>query len=836
MSPEALAEKRKAFFSQLRAKRFQEKGFSIKDHVSYTFAEPTTSSIQVQTAGSRYANGFIYEPVDKITYASNYQLGSWFLEGEIGLSFKHLYSLLVGDLSQTNDMHFDSSSPYDEIVLSSTPDGTGGIQLGEAGDTLMCGFGEYNVYLSSVYKQNRFKVGNGGVQGPLKLSPVLKSFGGNYSGHLNCTLERADQIIAPPREEWRYGGGPTGTDWVFLPANQTAAFTLSNLYLVNTWSARIPPSKHLEITVEPKVFYPTSTVPEWPGTIHFNLDTGPNEVTWIEVYEEITDEYGYVDWGPRISVVAQPDGEGSRVVSWDGKDDQGNFLPPGNYIAYAFSYNRDDFESFSIALPPMEPTPTPLPTATPSPEPTPSPSSSPSPSPTPSATPTPEPTPTPDANLFIRVNDIYFSPNADGAKDTLPFEVFSRLPGTYTVEIQHKGKVLKSWPKLLGNQSLNWDGLSNGQRAADGVYRIQAKADGKGGNPKAAVDIVLDTTPPEITYDYKSRKDGKNDLKIIIEDKESGIDSSSIQVQAQNNWILSTPAVVEQSESRTVLNIVVEKPVFPVPTPEPGGFSTLQALPVATDIPTENALTQIAAVLSRNRAGLLTTSAIKVNPQINPKPVAIRNKEMCRTGSSFGHPAEFKLFKVYDFDTSGPDKTFVFIRDNDETSWAAANFANKKSYEAKSFRRPPNGSLTFTSSDIGQVMRCDHIVNHSCETDISYDSTGGWYPFAQSFPIEPNGALAIIKNDLLKENPKYYKTSPDLDTFLVSVDFDSSNPSDSIVSKVNGPGKSTGLQIHLDPSEFSNTQTPSKLNMIVGKDNNGQWYVDCNVNNGKEIK
>jgi hypothetical protein len=56
------------------------------------------------------------------------------------------------------------------------------------------------------------------------------------------------------------------------------------------------------------------------------------------------------------------------------------------------------------------------------------------------------------------------------------------------------------------------------------------------------------------------------------------------------------------------------------------------------------------------------------------------------------------------------------------------------------------------------------------------------------------------------------------------------------VSKVNAPGKATGLQIHLDPSELSNTQTPSKLNMIIGKDNKGQWYVDCNVNNGKEIK
>ncbi len=440
--------------------------------------------------------------------------------------------------------------------------------------------------------------------------------------------------------------------------------------------------------------------------------------------------------------------------------------------------------------------------------------------------------------LRIQVLDPYFSPNADGVKDNLNFKVIAEISEPYLVAIKRNGIAVKTWTGLTGEQNLSWNGnfMFTDRLQADGSYRIVAMTEKQRDRVRDAQMVVLDNSPPVITYEYTPRKDGKNDLKVIIEDKESGIDNASIQVQAMNNWVFGPSIPVEKNDKRTVLNIVVEKPVFPVPTPEPGGFSTLQVPPSDTDAPTENTLIQIAAVLTRNRSGALKTSAIQVNPNINAIPVAIRNKEMCRTGGSFGHPAEFKLFKVYDFDSSGSDKTFVFIRDNKDTSWAADNFADKKSYEAKSFRRPKNGSLSFTSSDIGQVMRCDHIVGHSCETDISYDSTGGWYPFAQSFPIEPNGALAIIKKDLLKENPDYSKTSRELDTFLVSVDFDSSNPSYSIVSKVNGPGKSTGLQIHLDPSEFSNTQTPSKLNMIIGKDNKGQWYVDCNVNNGKEIK
>jgi hypothetical protein len=75
-----------------------------------------------------------------------------------------------------------------------------------------------------------------------------------------------------------------------------------------------------------------------------------------------------VDESPLLlAQVAEPDGEGSRTVVWGGRDSQGNYLPPGNYVAFAYSYNWDDFESFSIALPPVVATPTPSPEPTASP-------------------------------------------------------------------------------------------------------------------------------------------------------------------------------------------------------------------------------------------------------------------------------------------------------------------------------------------------------------------------------------------------------------------------------------------------------------------------------------
>ncbi len=81
---------------------------------------------------------------------------------------------------------------------------------------------------------------------------------------------------------------------------------------------------------------------------------------------------------------------------------------------------------------------------------------------------------------------------------------------------------------------------------SDGNYRIVAMTEKQRDRVRGEKMVVLDNSPPVITYEYTPRKDGKNNLKVIIEDKESGIDNSSIQVQAMNNWFFGPSVPVEK--------------------------------------------------------------------------------------------------------------------------------------------------------------------------------------------------------------------------------------------------------------------------------------------------
>ncbi len=354
-TPEALAEKRKAFFSNLRQQRLKEKAdFKIQDHVDAVWGPPQTR----------------YSKIVNTTHDSyGFPCPNGCTQADIGKPYT-----MVLFFAPPMSVSFSPDAPSDEIMFSSTQDGSENITLGKAEDSIMCSYAGSTVATDwkKEHFETRFKVASGGTQSPIRLSTVLKSKNLSLKG-ITCAIERQTQVETVPQSYWGVCAAPSGQE---IPCfNYSYFHTLyppqdwypnGDIYLVNTFSSLVDPSYHVDLTVDPKLFYPGSTQTEWPNTINFHLDTGPNEETWVEVYQEIVEEDGDISWAdPVLAQVAEPDGEGSRTVVWDGRDSQGNYLPPGNYVAFAYSYNWDDYESFSIALPPVVATPTPQPTPSP---------------------------------------------------------------------------------------------------------------------------------------------------------------------------------------------------------------------------------------------------------------------------------------------------------------------------------------------------------------------------------------------------------------------------------------------------------------------------------------
>ncbi len=257
----------------------------------------------------------------------------------------------------------------------------------------------------------------------------------------------------------------------------------------------------------------------------------------------------------------------------------------------------------------------------------------------------------PDGPLRIQVADPYFSPNGDGVKDSLNFKVIAETSEAYSVQVKRNGATVKSWTGLIGEQNLSWDGKQNGQALADGNYWIVAMTEKQRDRVRDAQIVVLDNSPPEISYDYTPRKDGKNNLKVIIEDKESGVDNSSIQVIAQNNWVLSPAVQVEKSEKRTVLKLTAEEPVFPLPTTESGGFSTLQ---VAPEDPTQNTNFQIAGNITAQNKSKVAPAKKEIQVNLTRIPLSGKCSLVTRTGNSAD-----SIKAVFDLDSRNKDITLL---------------------------------------------------------------------------------------------------------------------------------------------------------------------------------
>ena len=72
------------------------------------------------------------------------------------------------------------------------------------------------------------------------------------------------------------------------------------------------------------------------------------------------------------------------------------------------------------------------------------------------------------------MTDPYFSPNADGVKDSLNFKVIAETGEPYLVAIKRNGATIKGWTGLTVEQNLSWNGnfMFTDNLQADGSYRI----------------------------------------------------------------------------------------------------------------------------------------------------------------------------------------------------------------------------------------------------------------------------------------------------------------------------------------------------------------------------
>ena len=148
----------------------------------------------------------------------------------------------------------------------------------------------------------------------------------------------------------------------------------------------------------------------------------------------------------------------------------------------------------------------------------------------------------PDGPLRIQVPDPYFSPNGDGVKDSLNFNVIAETSEPYFVAIKRNGIGVKTWPNLVGNQSLSWNGnfMFTDELQADGKYQIVAMTEKQRDRVRDAQIVVLDTVGPEMKKLYAKKSSGNVQITAKVADKLAGIDESITPLPIRPQLLNST--------------------------------------------------------------------------------------------------------------------------------------------------------------------------------------------------------------------------------------------------------------------------------------------------------
>lgn len=132
--------------------------------------------------------------------------------------------------------------------------------------------------------------------------------------------------------------------------------------------------------------------------------------------------------------------------------------------------------------------------------------------------------------VSIRVGASGFSPNADGVKDTIDFDLYlpvSERIDAWSIRFLDEGggaaRTVSGKGSAPGFASYSWDGKTDaGSRAAEGAYRAEFRVSYEKGADASAMTVpfVLDVSPPAVSLAFSPLPfspdgDGENDLLTI---------------------------------------------------------------------------------------------------------------------------------------------------------------------------------------------------------------------------------------------------------------------------------------------------------------------------------
>jgi len=282
--------------------------------------------------------------------------------------------------------------------------------------------------------------------------------------------------------------------------------------------------------------------------------------------------------------------------------------------------------------------------------------------------------------LSLELSTDYFSPNGDGVKDSVDITIEDPDNQGWTLEIRGGNSSFSNDGE--GSETVTWNGGGQPEGKYNVVLIPKGNKNDKGTNLK--LPLVLDVTPPVITYNQVNQPNGRSVFQVHIEDNLSGLDPDSTGVDLQG---LEVTTLQEKINKRTA-NFKYQILPQPEPEAEPQGFQTQSLMPFSILQTLEDYDIGQAAINAADPAGnssfmLAQVQVPKYNARKNadgtdktknadgtdkdPKDIDLdpggNHREKCKTKSG-DFSGSLKLAKVYDFDTSGPNLSFVFRYDS----------------------------------------------------------------------------------------------------------------------------------------------------------------------------